>query len=89
MENDAPYIDTFKGRPLTEQFSEMGRIAFARHGSGRGGPFNGTMTQLPGAINVGFFDGRASLARLPSLWLNCYFHAQWDPTRVVNGSATP
>ena len=88
METDAPFTDTFKGRPWTENFSEMGRIAFARHGSGRAGGFNGTMTQLTGAINLGCFDGHASLAKLPSLWAGYYFHAQWDPTLVVNGSAT-
>jgi prepilin-type N-terminal cleavage/methylation domain-containing protein len=89
MEKDAPYIDTFKGRPLAEKFSEMGRIAFVRHGSGRGGAFSGTMTQLIGAINIGCFDGRATLAKLPSLWLNYYFHAQWDPARVVDSRSTP
>jgi type II secretory pathway pseudopilin PulG len=89
VETDAPFTNTFNGRPLTEKFSEMGRIAFARHGGARGGPFSGTMSQLTGSINVACFDGSASLARLPSLWLNYRFHAQWDPTNVVNASATP
>ena len=88
METDAPFTNTFNGRPLTEKFSEMGRIAFVRHGSGRGGVFNGTTSQLVGAVNVGCFDGRVSLARLPSLWANYYFHAQWDPTKATNGNAT-
>lgn len=87
METDAPSSDTFNGRPLTQQFSEMGRIAIVRHGSGHGGAFYGTMSQLPGAVNVGCFDGHASLAKLPSLWLNYYWHAQWDPGKVRNEQA--
>jgi hypothetical protein len=84
METDAPYTDTFQGRPFNQTFSEMGRIAIVRHGSGHGGAFRGTINQLPGAVNVGCFDGHASFARLPSLWLNYYWHAQWDSTKVQN-----
>lgn len=82
LETDAPYTDTFNGRPYTEKFSEMGRMAIVRHGSGRGGAFKGMISQLPGAIDVGCFDGHASLAKLPTLWFNYYWHAQWDPTKV-------
>lgn len=82
LETDAPYTDTFAGRPYTEKSSEMGRTAIARHGSGRGGPFNGTVSQLPGAVDVGCFDGHATLAKLSTLWFNYYWHAQWDPTKV-------
>jgi prepilin-type N-terminal cleavage/methylation domain-containing protein len=89
MENDAPYTDTFKGRPLNERFSEMARVAIVRHGLARGGAFNGTMSQLPGAVNLGCFDGHASFARLPSLWLNYRWHARWDPAKVVDARPTP
>ena len=82
METDAPYTDTFQGRPYTEKYSEMARIAIVRHGSGHGGRFRGTVSGLPGAVNVGCFDGHASFAKLPSLWVNYYWHAQWDPTKV-------
>jgi prepilin-type N-terminal cleavage/methylation domain-containing protein len=87
METDVPYTDTFQGRPLTQKFSEMGRIAIVRHGSGHGGAYRGTISQLPGAVNVGCFDGHASFAKLSSLWANYYWHAQWDPTKVQNYQA--
>lgn len=88
METDSPYRDTFQGRPYYEAYSEMARVAIVRHGSGRGGEFSGTMRQLPGAVNVGCFDGHASFARLPSLWLDFYWHAQWDPMKVANAQAS-
>ena len=88
LETDPPYIDTFNGRPSTQKTYEMGRMAIVRHGSGHGGAFNGTVSQLPGAINVGCFDGHASLAKLPALWFNYYWHAQWDPSKVRNLSAS-
>lgn len=87
MESDAPYGNTFNGSPLIQQYAEMGRIAIVRHGSGHGGAFRGSISQLPGAVNVGCFDGHASLAKLPSLWLNYYWHAQWDPGKVRNEQA--
>ena len=89
MENDHPCSDTYQGRLLGNRVDEMGRLAIARHGSGRAGPgFTGKMSQLPGAINVGCFDGHAALSRLPTLWQNYYFHAQWDPTKVQDLPAT-
>jgi prepilin-type N-terminal cleavage/methylation domain-containing protein len=88
LETDAPYNDTSLGRPLTDHTGEMGRIAVARHGTGKAGSFNGRMDQLPGAVNVGCFDGHASLARLPSLWQNYFWHAQWDPSRIADAQAT-
>jgi prepilin-type N-terminal cleavage/methylation domain-containing protein len=87
MENDAPYTDTFQGRPESTRTDEMGRLAIVRHGSGKAGPFNAKMSQLPGAINVGCFDGHAALSKLPALWNSYYFHAQWDPSKVVDSNA--
>lgn len=88
MENDAPYNDTSKGRPLGTQNNEMGRLNITRHGSGKAGLFNGKMDQLPGSINVGFFDGHGQLTKLPNLWTTCYFHAQWDQTKVGDLTST-
>jgi prepilin-type processing-associated H-X9-DG protein len=88
MENDAPCSDTYQGRLLSYQNNEMGRIAIVRHGSGKAGSgFEGTMNQLPGSINVGFFDGHSQLTKLPALWTTCVFHAQWSPTSVQNKTA--
>lgn len=88
METDAPYDDLSEGRPETTRMNEMGRVAIVRHGSGRGGSFNGNVNQLPGAVNVSCFDGHAALARLPSLWDDYFWHAQWDPARVYDTGAT-
>lgn len=88
METDVPYNNLSDGRPETTRMNEMGRIAIVRHGSGRGGSFNGNANQLPGAVNVSCFDGHAALARLPSLWASYYWHAQWDPSRVMDNNAS-
>ncbi|HLX68684.1 MAG TPA: hypothetical protein VKV04_03560, partial [Verrucomicrobiae bacterium] len=82
LESDPPYNNIFTGRPYTDKAGEMGRIAIVRHGSGRAGGYNGTISRLPGAVNIGCFDGHVAMAKLPTLWFNYYWHAQWDPTRV-------
>lgn len=86
-EGNPPYTDTFNGCPLYEWAGTMNRLAIVRHGTGRGGTFHGTITQLPGAINVGCFDGHAALAKLPSLWYEYYWHALWDPSRLYDWPA--
>jgi len=85
MENDAPCYDTYQGRLLGNRSSEMGRMGIARHGtSGKAGPRPGVkMSQLQGAVNVGFFDGHAQLAKLPDLW-TFTFHSQWDQSKVLD-----
>ena len=88
MESDAPCNDTYQGRLLGNRNNEMARIAIVRHGSGRSGPFNGKMDQLPGAVNVGCFDGHAQLTRLPQLWISLVWHAHWDQSRVADLAAT-
>jgi prepilin-type processing-associated H-X9-DG protein len=68
----------------------MGRITLARHGNGGGGQaprnFNGTVSQLPGAINMGFTDGHAEVTKLRALWTFSW-HAQWNPALVANRQA--
>jgi prepilin-type N-terminal cleavage/methylation domain-containing protein/prepilin-type processing-associated H-X9-DG protein len=76
LEVDAPCNDTHQGRLLGHRDNEMGRFAIVRHGTGKPGIFNGKMSSLPGAINVGFFDGHAELAKLPRLWTFTW-HARW------------
>lgn len=89
LESDSPCSDTHQGRLLTAQNNEMGRMAIVRHGSGKASTgFQGRADQLPGAIDVGFFDGRAQLTRLPDLWTACFFHAQWDQTKIQDNEAT-
>ena len=85
MENDAPCYDTYQGRLLGNRSSEMGRMGIARHGSnGKYGATPGVkMSQLRGAVNVGFYDGHAQLAKLPDLW-TFTFHSQWDQSKVTD-----
>ncbi len=71
----------FRGYP-----GHMGRVTLARHGSGGGAKAPrdavGTkVSQLPGAINMGFCDGHAETTKLKNLW-TLYWHAQWNPALV-------
>jgi prepilin-type N-terminal cleavage/methylation domain-containing protein len=85
MENDAPCNDTHAGRALGNRSSEMGRMNILRHGTGRAGKMAGVkMSQMPGAVNIGCFDGHAQLAKLPTLWSSYTFHSQWDVTKVTD-----
>ena len=59
---------------------EIGRLTMARHGSGGGAkaPKDAPgmpASSLPGAINMGFTDGHASLTPLRTFW-TFYWHAQ-------------
>ncbi|HEX3627959.1 MAG TPA: hypothetical protein VH280_21320, partial [Verrucomicrobiae bacterium] len=85
MENDAPCNDNYQGRLLGNRSSEMGRMGIARHGSnGKYGKSPGIkMSQLQGAVNVGFFDGHAQLTKLSGLW-SLTFHSQWDQSKVTD-----
>lgn len=90
MESDAPCSDTHQGRLMIIPNNEMGRMTIVRHGSGKASSeFRGRADQLTGAINLGFIDGRAQLTRLPALWTACFFHAQWDQTKIQDEQATP
>jgi prepilin-type processing-associated H-X9-DG protein len=69
--------------------NSMKRITKARHGRGGGGSApssaNGlSISQLPGAINMGFIDGHAENAPLRSLW-SFYWHAKWNPALIPGG----
>ena len=59
----------------------MGRFLIGRHGGGAPGsaPSSVGANQLiPGAINIGMFDGRVEQVMLQDLWL-CYWTANWTP----------
>jgi prepilin-type processing-associated H-X9-DG protein len=69
--------------------NSMKRITKARHGKGGGagapGGVNGlAISQLPGAINMGFIDGHAENVPLRSLW-SLYWHAKWNPALIPAG----
>jgi prepilin-type N-terminal cleavage/methylation domain-containing protein/prepilin-type processing-associated H-X9-DG protein len=59
----------------------MGRFGIARHGSAapRSAPQNlSPGSRLPGAINMGLFDGHVELVPLQNMW-NYYWHYGWQP----------
>ena len=59
----------------------MGRICIARHGSVGRIPRNRSVTDaLPGAIDIGFFDGHVAPVQLENLW-NQYWSAGYQPKK--------
>lgn len=59
----------------------MGRVLIARHGGvppARAPTNVPKNSRLPGAINMGMFDGHVELAPLQNLWLY-YWHLNWQP----------
>lgn len=73
--NSPPFSDLARGTWLTA----MGRIGIARHGN-RPNPIPTafpTSQKLPGAINVGFFDGHSQTVPLENLW-TLYWHNSWQ-----------
>lgn len=91
-ETDAPCRNLYQGRLFNVHSDLMGRATLARHGSGGGSRaprnFIGSMSQLPGAINVGCYDGHAEVVKLRSLW-TLSWHARWNQSLVLNLPATP
>ena len=59
----------------------MGRVLIDRHGGvppARAPTNVPRNSRLPGAINLGMFDGHVELAPLQNLWLY-YWHLNWQP----------
>ena len=67
----------------THEGYQMGRVAIVRHAGKPNASFQGTASRAPGAVNVGFFDGRAQMVKLPALWTLAW-HAQWSQNLVPN-----
>lgn len=72
---DRPYQDLYAGAPPGQNGmynpAAIGRSVIPRHGwkSPSAAPRNFNVTQrLPGAVNVGFLDGRAETVKLENLW---------------------
>ncbi|HXR05525.1 MAG TPA: prepilin-type N-terminal cleavage/methylation domain-containing protein [Verrucomicrobiae bacterium] len=83
-ETDKAPTDLYNGTGFANP-PTIGRICIARHWSAGAGAapksFN-TKKPLPGAINIGFFDGHGELVKLPMLW-GYYWHLSWDPSKVL------
>jgi prepilin-type processing-associated H-X9-DG protein len=86
MEMDVPPspADLYNGnnvQNLTPGGGGMGRVLIARHGGAppAKAPTNVPKnSRLPGAINIGMFDGHVELVPLQNLWLY-YWHLNWQP----------
>jgi prepilin-type N-terminal cleavage/methylation domain-containing protein len=84
LETDIPPKDLYTGRPQSERYHEMGRCTIARHGtrSPSSAPRNHPLDQpLPGAIQIGMFDGHVELASLEKLWTYDW-HLDWKTPEV-------
>jgi prepilin-type N-terminal cleavage/methylation domain-containing protein/prepilin-type processing-associated H-X9-DG protein len=82
MERDTLSINLAQGHPYgIHESYQMGRVAIVRHGGRPVVNFQGSASKAPGAVNVSFFDGHASLVKLPALW-TLTWHAQWDQRLV-------
>ncbi|MFO1501464.1 MAG: prepilin-type N-terminal cleavage/methylation domain-containing protein [Verrucomicrobiota bacterium] len=82
--NDWPAYSLFSGANVTGggmlAFSQMQVVSLARHGRrvvSPPGQYN-PAEQIPGAINMIFFDGHAQLVPLEQLW-NLYWHRDYSP----------
>jgi prepilin-type N-terminal cleavage/methylation domain-containing protein/prepilin-type processing-associated H-X9-DG protein len=83
-EGDAAATDLYFGLADPEgevnAHSGMNVSTIIRHGGATAGSsFKHAKGQfMPGAVNLGFFDGHAELVQLPRLW-NYYWHINWNP----------
>lgn len=82
---DHPCNNLYIGRHYLVDGNDMGRCAIPRHGGGNpsSAPRNLSAGQeLPGAVNVGLFDGHVEPAKLPKLW-SYTWHRDWiQPTSI-------
>ena len=76
-EDDPPATNLFIG---SKGFWQMGVMTIARHGRAASSPprYWPPNQPLPGAINVGFYDGHGELVRLENLW-QLYWSRDWRP----------
>jgi prepilin-type N-terminal cleavage/methylation domain-containing protein/prepilin-type processing-associated H-X9-DG protein len=83
QETEGPGQDLYNGSVYTY----IGRVAIARHGGlpPASAPRNITSSSsLPGGINIGFYDGHASLEKLKDLWAFDW-HKNWIvPASIPN-----
>jgi len=57
--------------------NNMARVAIARHNVTSPKAYNGNRVlgaPLPGAVNIGFTDGHASMTKIKNLWTECVWH---------------
>jgi len=81
IETQGPAKDLYNGNASVD----MARFTIARHGGRTPGPMSITSSAgMPGAINMLFYDGHATSAKLASLW-SLNWHASWvTPGTIPN-----
>jgi prepilin-type N-terminal cleavage/methylation domain-containing protein len=92
-EDNAPARNLYQGIMLNaggKYSTEIGRLTICRHGSLSPGnaPRSQATHPLPGAINLGTYDGHAELTPLRNLW-TFYWHKNWDPAKVPRPLPAP
>jgi prepilin-type N-terminal cleavage/methylation domain-containing protein/prepilin-type processing-associated H-X9-DG protein len=81
LETDPPCSDLYASIPLTDPTSNMARATIARHGGLNPASAPRKLLpgqRMPGAINIGLFDGHVELVRLENLW-TFFWHLDWQP----------
>jgi prepilin-type N-terminal cleavage/methylation domain-containing protein/prepilin-type processing-associated H-X9-DG protein len=82
---DSPARNLYEGRPFRIGNNDIGRATIARHGSRSPGSAPRDLKpgqKIPGAINIGFFDGHVKRVALESLW-SFHWHRGWQaPERI-------
>ena len=81
QETQGPSKDLYNGNANTD----MGRYTIARHGGLPPGSAPRSITSsadLPGSINIVFYDGHATPAKLNTLW-TLEWHSGWVPPSTI------
>lgn len=78
-ETEGPAKDLYNGNAS----EDMGRFTIARHGGRAPGPLSITASgNIPGSINIVFYDGHANSVKLSSLWTLAW-HAGWTQPATI------
>ncbi len=83
---DLPAQDLYTGKTPDGTYEHMATMTIPRHGSRpRLVPRNWPVSSpLPGAVNVGFFDGHVEVVKLDRLW-----DLEWDPRYYLPPAKRP
>jgi len=80
LEVNNPASDLYAGRSLYAQNNDMGRCTIARHGGSSPGSAPRKLAAgqvMPGAVQIGFFDGHTEQVKLEKLW-TLTWHRDWE-----------
>ncbi|HEY6228186.1 MAG TPA: prepilin-type N-terminal cleavage/methylation domain-containing protein [Verrucomicrobiae bacterium] len=80
--NNVPYPNLYTGQPLQIRTNTMARMIIARHGGvnpAKAPRAFAAGQKLPGAINLGMYDGHVQLAQLQKLWTFTWHRGWGEP----------